>query len=312
MAHATARLNLNGRLLLITRIAQGMTQAQAAESLGVSRATASKWWRRFREEGEGGLLDRSSRPGRMPHALADEVVESILDLRRQLSVGPHQIAHRLNMAASTVYGVLKRARLNVLARLDRTTRQVIRYERDRPGELVHLDVKKLRRIPDGGGRRKDPEWYVTNTSYRIRGPKRGQDYIHVAVDDHSRFAYVEVLENERGVTTVGFLQRAVEAFRARGVRVEHVITDNGSNYTSKVFGKAAAGMEICLHRTRPYRPQTNGKAEAFIKTLKREWAYATIYQSNAERVEALGVFVNYYNHSRPHTSLGMQPPASRL
>lgn len=312
MAHATARLNLNGRLLLITRIAQGMTQAQAAESLGVSRSTASKWWRRFREVGVDGLSDRSSRPRRMPHALAEEVVKKILDLRRRETVGPHQIAHRLGVAASTVYGVLRRAGLNVLARLDRTTRQVIRYEKDRPGELVHLDVKKLRRIPDGGGRRKDPGWYETNTSYRIRGPRRGQDYIHVAVDDHSRFAYVEVLENEQGVITVGFLQRAVEAFRERGIRIEHVITDNGSNYTSEAFRKAAGVMEICLHRTRPYRPQTNGKAEAFIKTLKREWAYKTIYQSNAERVDALGVFVDYYNHRRPHTSLGMQPPASRM
>lgn len=312
MAHANARLTPYGRLLLVTRIEQGMTQAQAAEAQGVSRATASRWWRRYRAEGPAGLEDRSSRPRHMPHALAAEVVERVLQLRRELGVGPHQLAPRLKMAPSTVYGVLRRAGLSVLAYMDRTTRVVIRYEKKTPGRLVHLDVKKLRKIPPGGGRRKDPDWYLTNTSYRIRGPLRGRDFIHVAVDDHSRLAYAEALGDEKGLTTVGFLKRAVEAFDKAGFKTTHVISDNGSNYTSGVFRQAASAMGICLHRTRPYRPQTNGKAEAFIKTLKREWAYSTIYTSNQERLEALAPFINYYNQDRPHTSLRLRPPASRL
>lgn len=312
MSHANARLTLHGRLLLVTRIKQGYTQAQAAEAQGVSRATASRWWRRYLKEGIRGLEDRSSRPLNMPRALAQEVVERVLELRRELGVGPHQLAAMLKMAPSTVYKVLRRAGMSVLRHLDRTTRVVVRYEKDRPGRLVHLDVKKLRRIPDGGGRRKDPEWHITNTSYRIRGPLRGQDFVHVAVDDHSRFAYAEALPDETGATTVGFLARAVEAYARAGVTVSHIITDNGSNYTSRVFRQAAGAMDICLHRTRPYHPQTNGKAEAFIKTIKREWAYRRIYSSNTQRLDALGVFLDYYNHQRPHTSLGLKPPASRL
>jgi transposase InsO family protein len=288
-----------------------MTQAQAAEMQGVSRATVSKWWRRYRQEGVAGLDDRSSRPATSPRALPAGTVAEVVRLRYELGAGPHMIAARLKMQPSTVYRVLKCAGLSRLAWLDRSTRVVIRYEKKRPGRLVHLDVKKLRRIPDGGGRRKDPQWYQTNTSYRIRGPLRGQDFVHVAVDDCSRYAYVEVLADEKAATTEGFLRRAVAAFKARGVMVKHIITDNGANYRSKLFRSAAQQLRICLHRTRPYRPQTNGKAEAFIKTLKREWAYARIYGSNDERVEALKTFLDYYNHQRPHTSLGLKPPVSR-
>lgn len=312
MAHANARLTVRGRLLIIERVSSGMTQAQAAEMQGVSRATVCKWVRRYRQEGVGGLRDRSSRPARCPGITPAVQRLQIIRLRLKLGVGPHQIAARLGMVPSTVYRVLRRYRLAVLAHLDRTTREVIRYEKDRPGEMLHLDVKKLRRIPKGGGRRKDPQWFVTNTSYRIRGGLRGQDFMHVAVDDHSRYAYVEALRDEKGVTTVEFLRRAVRVFESKGVRVEHLLSDNGSNYTSKVFGQAAKELGICLHRTRPYHPQTNGKAEAFIKTLKREWAYARIYQSNNERINALRGFLNYYNNERPHTSLGLKPPASRM
>ena len=216
------------------------------------------------------------------------------------------------MAPSTVYGVLRRAGLSVLAHMDRVTRRVIRYERERPGELLHLDVKKLRRIPPGGGRRKDPNWHVTNTSYRIRGPLRGQDFVHVAVDDHARVAYVEPLSDEKADTSADFLERTVEAFASLGVKVEPVITDNGANYISRLFRERAQRLGICLHRTRPYHPQTNGKAEAFIKTLKREWAYSRLYTSNAQRLDALQPFIDYYNYRRPHTSLGLRPPASRL
>ena len=312
MAHRNAKLNLHGRLLIVRRLDRGWSQAQVAEAQGVSRATVARWARRFREHGPAGLEDRSSRPKCIRHALSRRKVKRICRLRRALGVGPHQIAARLGMAPSTVYGVLRRAGLSILANLDRTTRRVIRYEKEYPGELLHLDVKKLRRIPDGGGRRKDPGWYETNTSYRIRGGLRGQDFIHVAVDDHSRFAYAEALPDERMGTTVGFLERAVDAYGAVGARVEHILTDNGSNYISKLFRERADSLGICLHRTRPYHPQTNGKAEAFIKTLKREWAYSRIYTSNAQRLRALGGFLAYYNHKRPHTSLGLRPPASRL
>lgn len=312
MAHANARLTYRGRLLIIERVSSGMTQAHVAEMQGVSRATVCKWMRRYRQEGPSGLRDRSSRPARCPGITPAPKRLQIIRLRLKLGVGPHQIAARLGMVPSTVYRVLRRYGLAVLAHLDRTTREVIRYEKDRPGEMLHLDVKKLRRIPRGGGRRKDPEWFITNTSYRIRGGLRGQDFMHVAVDDHSRYAYVEALSDEKAVTTEGFLRRAVAVFDAKGVKIEHLISDNGSNYTSKLFAKTAGELGICLHRTRPYHPQTNGKAEAFIKTLKREWAYARIYTSNTERINALSGFLNYYNHNRPHTSLGLKPPASRM
>lgn len=312
MAHPNARLTVYGRSLIIKRLDAGWTQAQVAEATGVCRATVARWARRYRDEGITGLEDRSSRPKRSPRALPKTVTDLICAFRRVSGLGPHQIAGWLNMAPSTVYGVLRRAGLSILAHMDRTTREVIRYEKERPGELLHMDVKKLRRIPDGGGRRKDPDWYVTNTSYRIRGPLRGQDFIHVAIDDHSRFAYVEALPNEKADTTVGFLERAVKAYAALGVKIEHILTDNGANYISRLFKKRAQELGICPHRTRPYRPQTNGKAEAFIKTLKREWAYNRLYTSNNERLDILPMFVDYYNHRRPHTSLDLLPPASRL
>ena len=312
MVHANAPLTVVGRMRLIQRLESGMTQAQAAEAQGISRPTVCKWVKRYREEGIDGLEDRSSRPRHTPHALTNRKVKTICRLRRRDGTGPHRIAFDLGMAQSTVYGVLKRNGLSRLAWMDRTTREIIRYERERPGELLRLDVKKLRRIPKGGGRRKDPEWHVTNTSYRIRGGLRGQDFIHVAIDDHSRYAYVEALGDEKAVTTVDFLLRAVKAYELVGVKIERILTDNGSNYTSRVFKQQAAEMGIGLRRTRPYRPQTNGKAEAFIKTLIREWAYKRIYTSNQKRLNELPKFVKSYNHRRPHTSLSMRPPASRL
>jgi transposase InsO family protein len=271
----------------------------------------AKWWRRFKAEGESGLRDRSSRPRRTPHALAEHVVEAICRLRRELGAGPHRIAWELGMHASTVYGVLRRAGLSVLARLDRTTRAVIRYERGRPGELIHLDIKKLARIPDGGGKRFDPGWREANTARRTsRGG--GHDYLHVAVDDHSRYAYAEALPDEKGTTAADFLARAALAFAEVGIRVERVITDNGGCYRSHAFAAVAAMLEVRLRRTRPFRPQTNGKAEAFNKTLQREWAYRRPYYSNTERLEALPIFLQDYNYARPHTSIGNLPPASRL
>ncbi len=230
MAHASAKLTLHGRRLIIQRREEGWTQAEVAESLGVSRSTVAKYVRRSREEGDAGLADRSSRAKRLVHSLDEPVVGAILRLRRELGAGPHRIAYELGMAASTVYGVLKRAGLSVLTRLDRSTREVIRYERERPGELVHLDVKKLGRIPEGGGKRFDAGFQESGAGRHRPGPKRGHDFVHVAVDDHSRYAYAEALPDETGVTTAGFLSRAVIAFASVGISVERVLTDNAMNY----------------------------------------------------------------------------------
>lgn len=314
MSHPNAKLTEYGRLLLVQRLEAGWTQAQVAEAQGISRSTVAKWAKRYREEGLDGLQERSSRAKRLPRAHGETVIEAICALRRELGAGPHRIAHELGMAASTVYGVLRRKGLAVLAHLDRTTRTVIRYERERPGELVHLDVKKLGRIPDGGGKRFDPGFHETGGTGRKRpGPPRGHDYVHVAIDDHSRFAYAEVLADERGVTTAGFLARAVEAFALVGVSVQGILTDNALNYRrSHAFLETAAAHAIRLHHTRPYRPQTNGKAEAFNKTLQREWAYRCQYLSNDERVKAFAAFLDDYNYARPHTAIGNRPPASRL
>jgi transposase InsO family protein len=295
----------------VQRLGEGWTQAQAAAAQGVSRSTVAKWAKRYRQEGEAGLGDRSSRPRRTPHALAEHVVEAICRLRRELGCGPHRIAWQLGLQASTVYGILRRSGLSVLARLDRTTRAVIRYERGRPGELIHLDIKKLARIPDGGGRRIAPGWRDAKTArHTSRGG--GHDYIHVAVDDHSRYAYAEALPDERGATAADFLTRAALAFAEVGIRVERVITDNGGCYRSRAFAEAAGMLDVGLRRTRPFRPQTNGKAEAFNKTLQREWAYRRPYYSNAERLDALPIFLQDYNYVRPHTSIANMPPASRL
>ena len=312
MAHANARLTFHGRTLIITRIQQGYTQAEVAEYQGVSRSTVAKWWKRFKEEGDEGLRERSSRPRHIRHALAESVVEAICRLRRDLGAGPHRIAWELGMQPSTVYGVLKRAGIPVLARLDRTTRSVIRYERDTPGELVHLDIKKLGRIPDGGGKRFDPGFAESGAGRKRPGSRRGHDYVHVAVDDHSRFAYAEALPDQKGTTAADFLVRATMAFAEVGIAVEGVLTDNGGCYRSRVFAAAASLLEVKRKLTRPFRPQTNGKAEAFNKTLQREWAYRRPYLSNDERLEALPIFLRDYNYARPHTSIGNLPPASRL
>ncbi len=312
MSHANAKLNEYGRLLLVSRLEEGWSQAEVAEAQGVSRSTVAKWWKRYREEGIAGLRDRSSRAKHLPHALGETVVEAICRLRRELGAGPHRIAYHLGMAASTVYAVLRRAGLSVLARLDRSTRTVIRYERDHPGALVHLDVKRLGRIPEGGGKRFDAGFQETGAGKHRPGPKRGHDYIHVAIDDHSRFVYAEALPDEKAGTTADFLERMVFALAERGIAVERVLTDNAKCYSSGAFIEVASHYGVQLRRTRPFRPQTNGKAEAFIKTLQREWAYRRPYTSNAERLEAFETFLVDYNYVRPHTAIGNQPPAARL
>lgn len=314
MTHRNARLTLYGRHLIVQRLEQGYSQAAAAAAAGVSRSTVAKWAKRYRDEGIAGLQDRPSRAKHFPHALGEHVVSAIVRLRRELGCGPHRIAWELGLAVSTVYGVLRRAGLSVLARLDRTTRAVQRYERERPGELVHFDVKKLGKIPNGGGKRFfDPGWAETGAGMNRPGrSRRGYDYLHVAVDDHSRYAYVEALPDEKGPTAAAFLMRSVLAFAAVGVNVERVLTDNGGCYRSYVFAETAATFGVGQRRTRPRRPQTNGKAERFIKTLQAEWAYLRPYTTNQQRLDALPNFLQRYNNDRPHTAIGNRPPASRL
>ena len=310
MTHPNARLTFAGRRLIIERIAEGWTQAQVAAAQGVSRSTVAKWSKRYRLEGDAGLRDRPSCARHFPHALGEQVVEAICRLRRELGCGPHRIGWELSLQPSTVYGVLRQAGLSVLARLDRSTRSVIRYERGRPGELIHLDIKKLGRIPEGGGKRVAPGWQETKAARK--GPGVGSDYMHIAIDDHSRYVYVEALADEKGPTAADFLVRAVLAFAQAGITVERVLTDNGGCYRSLAFIGAASAIGLQLRRTRPFRPQTNGKAEAFNTTLQREWAYRRVYYTNDQRLAALATFVEDYNYARPHTAIGNRPPASRL
>jgi transposase InsO family protein len=306
MAHRNARLTEFGRLLLVQRITElGWPAAQAAESLGVSRATAYKWLTRYRAEGQPGLADRPSRPHRCPHALPAAQVRRVLVARRRRRQGPHRLGYHLGMARSTVYGVLRRHHMSRLAHTERASGAVVRYQRERPGELVHLDVKKLGRIPDGGGHR------AHGRAAAPRGRGIGYDYIHSAIDDRSRVAFSQILDDETGVTAARFLVQAAGFFADHGVRIERVLTDNAKAYTdSVIFAETAAGLGIRCKRTRPYRPQTNGKVERFNRTLLDEWAYARLYRSNAGRRRALARWLRFYNHRRPHTSLdGLIPMA---
>jgi len=284
---------------------------QAAEAAGITARTARRWLARWRAEGAQGLLDRSSAPKRIPHKTPPERVREIIRLRR-LRMTAAQIAIALQMALSTVSAVLKRVGLGKRSRLD-PPEPPNRYERRRPGELIHIDVKKLGRILKPG--------------HRVTGDRRGQanthrhgkkvslagwEFVHVAIDDHSRLAYAEVLNDEKGLTAVAFLKRALEFFAGHGVSVQRVMTDNGSPYVSHVHAAACRELQLKHLRTRPYRPRTNGKAERFIQTLQREWAYGRTFQTSAERTAALQPWLTHYNFTRPHGAISHKPPGSRL
>ena len=308
--HGNARLNLHGRRLLIARIQAGRPVAHVADELGISRQTAYKWWGRWRGEGEVGLLDRSSRPRRCPARTPRSVELRVERLRRSRNLGPARIAGILEMAASTVHRILCRRGLNRLRWMDRPSGTVIRrrIEHDRPGELVQVDIKKLGRIPAGGGWRAHGRG---NDSSRGHAGV-GYAFIHTAIDSHSRLAYSEVLADEKADTAVGFWVRAARWFDELGVNVEVVQTDNGSCYRSFAFGDAVTNTGATHRRLPPRRPQWNGKVERFNRTLLDEWAYVRVYRSDPARNQALERWLHLYNHHRSHTSLGGQAPMTRV
>lgn len=313
--HANARLSLKGRELLIDRIeVAGWSLSTAAEAAGISERTARKWLARWRAEGPTGLLDRSSAPAVVANRTDERRVQTIAALRR-LRMTAAEIAEVLGMALSTVSAILTRIGMGKLGRLG--LEPAVRYERQRPGELLHIDVKKLGRIQGGAGKR------VRDGLRQHYNPRRtdatgalrqtvGWEYVHIAIDDATRLAYVEVLSDEKATTAIAFLARAVEHYASYGIRVERLITDNGSAYRSTIHAIACRSLGIRHLRTRPYRPQTNGKAERFIRTLLGGWAYGAIYANSTERTAALAGWIDFYNRRRPHGALSHKPPIARL
>ena len=303
-AHKNARTTPFGRAVMVRRVLKdGWTVAAVAAAFEVSVRTVRKWLARFRSEGEAGLQNRSSAPRLVANKLPAPWLDMVVRLRREYRMTGEEIGDRLHLARSTVAGHLRRLGLGRLAALA-PSEPVRRYNRARAGELVHFDVKKLARFRRIG--------------HRITGDRRGRnsnvgwDFVHVAVDDASRLAYVEILPDEKRQSVTGFLVRALRWFQSLGIRVERVMTDNGSGYVSRLFGKACRMLSLRHIRTRPYTPKTNGKAERFIQTLLREWAYALPYRSSDTRAADLPRWLRHYNHERPHASLAARSPITWL
>ena len=300
--HKNARLTVKGRELMLGRLEAGQHQLDVAQAMGISLTTLKKWLRRYRDEGVTGLQDRSSRPRRSPRRLDCTVATRVILLRRRRRTGRF-ICRQLRVSAASVSRILRRAHLSRWRELDPHP-PVHRYEREQPGELLHLDTKKLGRI--------------TRIGHRITGDrsgsfrKAGWEFVHVAIDDHSRVALASVAADEKGNTATAFLKAAVAHFRERGVRIQRVMTDNGSAYLSDAFRQACQQLRIRHVRTKPYTPRTNGKAERFIQTCLREWAYAEPYPTSAARTIALEHWLHHYNWHRPHSALQSNPPISRL
>jgi transposase InsO family protein len=312
--HGNAALSLNKRRQLCRRIIdEGWSLTKAAEAAEVSERTAGKWVARYRAEGELGLLDRSSAPRTVANRTPEDRVQAIAALRR-LRFTACQLAELFGMPETTVSGILTRIGMGRLGRLGLEPSR--RYERERPGELIHVDVKKLGRIEKGAGKRiTGGDSHYKRTVTDRDGHRRettGWEYVHIAIDDATRLAYAEVLPDERAATAIGFLGRAVRFFRRFGIRAERVLTDNGSAYRSTIHAVACRLLKLKHLRTRPRRPQTNGKAERFIRTLLSGWAYGAIYRSSSERTAALDGWLWHYNHDRNHRALGRKPPAARL
>ena len=322
MVHGNAALTPRQRLRLARQVVDdGWTVAAAASFFRVSWPTAAKWARRYVELGAEGMTDRSSRPHVQPGRTPQGLVRKIVHLRIKKRLGPVQIAGRLGMPASTVHAVLVRCRLNRLSHVDvKTGEPARRYEHEAPGSLIHVDVKKLGNIPDGGGwrfvgrARGDQNRLVTAHGARNKRyqPLIGHAFVHTVIDDHSRIAYAEIHDDEKGETAVGVLRRAVSWFATHGVTVERVLSDNGSAYRSHAWRDACADLGIKAKKTRPYRPQTNGKIERFHRTLADGWAFTKHYNSESARRAALPAWLHFYNHHRPHTAIGKVPPISRL
>jgi transposase InsO family protein len=300
---------------------EGMPVAHVAKAMGISRQCAHRWVARFDAEGDAGLEDRSSRPHHTPTRTSVDIERKVVEARLELRVGPDQLSDELGVPARTISRILRRYEVPYLWECDPLTGDVIRaskqttirYERDRPGELIHIDVKKIGRIPDGGGWK---AWGRNTTTVTEKSKRRrvGYDYVHSAVDDHSRLAYSEIHPDEKGDTTAGFLTRAAEFFQSYGIeRIEEVMTDNHWSYTrSTAFGEAIASIGARHITIRPHCPWQNGKVERFNKTLQNEWAYKKVYTTNSERAQALQPWLHTYNHHRNHGSLGRRPPISRV
>jgi transposase InsO family protein len=324
VSHANAALTPKARLKLARLVVdEGWPIARAAERFQVSWPTAKRWADRYRQQGEAGMTDRSSRPHRQPTRTPQPLVRKIVHLRWKRKLGPVAIGAQVGLAPSTVHAVLTRCRLNRLSAVDRVTGEPVRrYEHPHPGSLLHVDVKKLGNVPDGGGWRFLGRVQGEKNSRRTaaRTGKRGFDggavvgtaYVHTVLDDHSRVAYAEIHDDETAATAIGVLRRAVSWYAARGVRTERVLSDNGSAYKSHAWREACVELGVKHKRTRPYRPQTNGKIERFHRTLAAGWAFQRLYLSESARRKALPAWLHEYNHHRPHTAIGNVPPITRL
>ena len=324
MAHANAALTPRARLRLARLVVEDdWTYAAAAKLFMVSARTAKKWADRYRAHGPTAMVDLSSRPRTCPQRTSPEKVRQIVRLRWRHRLGPVQIAGRLGMPASTVHAVLVRCRLNRLSHIDRVTGEPLRrYEHAHPGSLIHVDVTKFANIPDGGGWRyvgrpqgkRNAQYTARRTGDRGHHyrPRIGTAYVHTVIDDHSRLAYAEIHTDEKATTAIGVLRRAVAWFADHGVVIERVLSDNGSAYCSYAWRDACAELGVTPKRTRPYRPQTNGKIERFHRTLSDGWAYARRYDSTEQRNDALPGWLHFYNHHRAHSALGGRPPVTRL
>lgn len=297
-----AKTTPKSRELIVARYQQGWRQQDIADSLGISRRTVCKWLKRWRDEGNGGLQNRSSRPQRSPRKLAQGCEIAILQMRRTFRMTAREIAKALNFARSTVSHILKYYGWNRLENLNHKE-PVIRYERENPGDLIHIDIKKLGKI-DGVGHRIHGD--------RKKGKGKGWEYLHIAIDDHSRLAYAEILPDEKARTSAKFLLRALRFFKEKGIKIWRVMTDNGAGYVSKLYAKIMRMLTIKHKKTRPYTPKTNGKAERFIQTCLREWAYAKPYESSQKRTKQLDVFIDFYNNFRQHAGIKYQTPISRI
>lgn len=302
--HQNARLTVHGRALLVTRILEhGLRPEEAAQAMGVSTRTAYKWLARYRKGGLPGLENRSSRPHHCPHAASDEQQKQIIERRRERRIY-RQISEELGVSPTTVSRVLKRAGLNRLSSLE-PARPTNRYEHDAPGDLLHLDIKKLGRFHKPGHR-------VTGSPQKGKSYGAGWEYVHVAIDDHSRIAWANIWPNESAASAWRALIAALRYYRSLGIRIRQVLTDNGGCYRSATFARACRRLGIKRRRTKPYTPRTNGKAERWIQTALREWAYARSYNNSSQREDYLPIWIHQYNWHRPHSAIGYLPPISRI